>query len=116
MIGIGSYHLAFGHLSGASLTHSPTHTHTHTHTHLATNFTSTFNCINKTGINNLDEELQGKVKQYNTEDLIHDCFSCVTAACKAAFRIYRGRKLKTRRTVPWWNNELKILQKEINAL
>jgi hypothetical protein len=51
-------------------------------TNLATNFI--FNCINKTDVNKLDEGLQGKVKQYNTEDLIHDCFSCVTAACNTA--------------------------------
>ena len=25
-------------------------------------------------------------------------------------------KLKTRRTVPWWNNKLKILQKKVNAV
>ena len=84
----------------------PTHKHTHTHT---------LNCINKTGPNIL-EELQGKVKQYNTEDLIHDCFSCVTAACNTAFRISKGRKLKTKRTVPWWNDELKILRKKVNTL
>ena len=65
---------------------------------LATNFISTFNCINTMDANILDEELQGKVKQYNTEDLIHDCFSCVTAACNTAFRISKGRKLKIRRT------------------
>jgi YHS domain-containing protein len=35
-------------------------------TNLATNFISSFNCINKTEANKLDEELQGKVKQYNT--------------------------------------------------
>ena len=52
------------------------------------------------------------VKQYNTEDLVHDCFSCVTAACNTAFRISKRRKLKTKRTVPWWNDELKILRKK----
>jgi len=66
--------------------------------------------------NKLHEELQGKAKQYNTEDLIHDCFSCITAACNTAFQISKGRKQKTRRTVPWWNDELKILQKKVNAL
>jgi len=85
-------------------------------TNLATNFISTFKCINKTDANKLDEELQGKVKQYNTEDLIHDCFSCVTAACNTAFRISKGGKLKTRRTGPRWNDELKILRKKVNAL
>jgi len=85
-------------------------------TSLATNFTSTFNCTNKMDANKLDEELQGKVNQYNTEDLINDCFSCVTAACNTAFRISKGRKLKTRKTVPWWNNELKILRKKADAL
>jgi hypothetical protein len=50
-------------------------------TNLATKFISTFNCINKTDVSKLDEELKGRVKQYNTEDLIHGCFSCVTAAC-----------------------------------
>jgi len=85
-------------------------------TNVATNFISTFNCINETDANKLDEELQGKVKQYNTEDLIHDCFSCVTAACNTAFRISKGRKLKTRRTVPCWNDELKIFRKKVNAL
>ena len=54
-------------------------------TSLASNFISTFNCTNKMNANKLDEELQGKVNQYNTEDLIHDCFSCVTAACNTAF-------------------------------
>jgi hypothetical protein len=39
-------------------------------TKLATTFISTFNCINKMDTDKLDEELQGKVKQYNTEDLI----------------------------------------------
>ena len=85
-------------------------------TNLATNFISTFHCINKTDANKLDEELQEKAKQYNTEDLIHDCFSCVIAACNTAFRKSKGRKLKTRRTVPWWNEELKILWKKVNAL
>jgi len=76
-------------------------------TNLATNFISTFNCINKTDANKLDEELQGKVKQHNTEDLTHDCFSCVTAACNTAFRISKGRKLKTRRTVSMVERRIK---------
>ena len=83
---------------------------------LATNFISTFNCINSTVAYVLNEELQGKVQQYNTEDPIHDCLSCVTAACNTAFQISKGRKLKTRKRVPWWNNELKILRKKVNAL
>ena len=41
-------------------------------------------------------------------------FSCVTAACNISFRISKGRKLKTR-TLPWWNDELKILLKKVNA-
>jgi len=85
-------------------------------TNLATNFISTFNCTNKTDANKLDEELQGKAKQYNAEDLIHDCFSRVTAACNTAFRKSKDRKLKTRRTVPWWNNELKISRKKSQRL
>jgi hypothetical protein len=59
---------------------------------LATNFIFSFNCINKTDANKLNEELHGKVQQYNT-----DCFSCVTAACNTAFQKSKGRKLKTRR-------------------
>jgi hypothetical protein len=85
-------------------------------TNLAANFISTFNCINKTDSNKLDEELQGKVKQYNTEDIIHYCFSCVTAVCNTAFRISKRRKVKTKRTVPWWNSELKVLRKKVSAL
>ena len=54
-------------------------------TSIATNFISTFNYTNKMDANKLDEELQGKINQYNTEDLIHDRFSCVTAACNTAF-------------------------------
>jgi hypothetical protein len=86
------------------------------YTNLGSNFISTFNSINKTDTNKLDEELQGKAKQYSTEDLIHDCFSSVTSACNTAFRIFKGRKLKTRRRVPWWNDELKILRKKVKAL
>ena len=85
-------------------------------TSLATNFISTYNCTNKTDANKLDEELQGEVNQYNTEDLIHDCFSCVTAACNTACRISKCRKQKTRRTIPWWNDELKILWKKSQCL
>ena len=85
-------------------------------TSIATNLISTFNCTNKMDANKLDEESQGKINQYSTEDLIYDCFSCVTAACNTAFRIYKGRKLKTRRTVPWWKDKLKILWKKVNAL
>jgi hypothetical protein len=85
-------------------------------TTLASNFISTFNCTNKTDANKLDEELQAKAYQYNTEDLIQACFSCVTAACNTAFRISKGRTLESRRTVPWWNDELKILRKKVNAL
>ena len=85
-------------------------------TSLATNFISTFNCTNKTDSNKLDEELQGKVNQYNTENPIHDCLSCVTAACNTGLRISRGRKLKTRRTVPWWNDKLETLRIKVNAL
>jgi hypothetical protein len=85
-------------------------------THLTTNFISNFNCINMTDANKPDEELQGKTKQHNTEDLIGDCFSCVIAACNTAFWISKSRKLNTRRTVPWWNDELKILRKKVNAL
>ena len=85
-------------------------------TNLATNFISTFNSTNKTEANKLDEELQGKAKQCNTEDLIHDCFSCVTLACSTAFQISSGRKLKTSRKVPCRNNELKMLRKKVNAL
>jgi hypothetical protein len=76
---------------------------------LATDFISTFNCINKMDADKLDEELQGKLKHYNTEDLIHDCFSCISAARNTAFKISKGRKLATRRTVPWWNDKPKIL-------
>jgi hypothetical protein len=39
-------------------------------TNLASNFISTFNCINKTDANKLDEELQGKAKKYNTNTLL----------------------------------------------
>jgi hypothetical protein len=85
-------------------------------TNLAANFIPTFNCIKKTNPNKPDKELQGKVKQYNAEDLIHDCFFCVTAACNTSFRISKGSKLKTKRIVPWWNDELKILRKKVNAL
>jgi hypothetical protein len=85
-------------------------------TKLAITFISTFKCINKMDADKLDDELQGKVKQYSTEDLIHDCFSCVTAARNTIFRISKGRKLITRKTVPWWNNELKIPRKKVNAL
>jgi hypothetical protein len=53
-------------------------------TSLASNFISTLNCTNKSDENKLHEELQGKVNQYNTEDPIHDCFSCVTAACNSS--------------------------------
>ena len=35
-------------------------------TSLTSNIISTFNCTNKTDANKLDEELQGKVNQYNT--------------------------------------------------
>jgi len=84
-------------------------------TNLATNFTFTCNCTNKMDAYKLDEELQGKVNQYNTEDLIQARFSCVTVACNTSFQISKGRKLKTRRTVPWWNDEL-ILRKKVNAL
>jgi len=38
-------------------------------TSLAANFISTINCTNKTDADKLDEELEGKVNQYNTEDL-----------------------------------------------
>jgi hypothetical protein len=86
------------------------------HTNLAVKFISKFNCINKTEANKLDEELQGKAKQYNTEDLIHDCFAFITATYNTAFRISKSRKLKTRRRVPWWNDELNILRKKVNAL
>jgi hypothetical protein len=85
-------------------------------TNLATNFISTFNCINKMDANILEEELQGKLKQYNIEVLIHDCFSCVTAAGNTAFQISKVGKLKTRTTVPWWNDELKILREKVKAL
>jgi len=85
-------------------------------TTLARNFISTFNCTNKTDANTLDEELQGKTNQYNTDDLIQACFSCVAAACNTAFRIFEGRTLKTRRKMQWWNDELKILWKNVNAL
>ena len=50
-------------------------------TNLATNCISTFNCINKMDANILNQELRGKIKPYNTENLIKDCFSCVTTAC-----------------------------------
>jgi len=85
-------------------------------TTLASNFIATFNCTNKTDASKLDEELQGKTNQYNTEELIQACFSCVTAACNTAFRISKGRTLITRTTVPWWNDELKILRKKVKAL
>jgi hypothetical protein len=53
-------------------------------TNLATNFISTSKCITKTDANKLDEELQRNIKQYNTEDLIYVCFSCVTTACNSS--------------------------------
>jgi hypothetical protein len=85
-------------------------------TKLAATISSIFNCINMMDADKLDKELQGKVKQYNIEGLIHECFSCVTAACNRAFRISKGRKLITRRRVPCWNDGLKTLRKKVNAL
>jgi len=83
---------------------------------LATNFISTFNCTHTTNPNTLDEELQRKVDQYDTENLIHDCFSCITKACNTAFRRSKGRKIKSGRTAPWRNTELNVLRKRVNAL
>ena len=83
---------------------------------LAANFISTFKCSHTTNANTLDEELQRKADHYNTEDLINDCFSCVTEACNAAFRRSKGRKIKPGRTAPWWNTELNVLRKKFNAL
>jgi hypothetical protein len=41
---------------------------------LASNCISTLDYTDRTEANILDEELQGKVKQYNTEDLTQACF------------------------------------------
>jgi len=53
-------------------------------TSLARNCISTLDCTDRTEANILDEELQGKVKQYNTEDLTQTCLTCVTAACNSS--------------------------------
>jgi len=56
------------------------------------------------------------VHECNTEDLIQAYLPSVTAARYTAFRISKRIKLKTKRMVPWWNEELKISWKKSHRL
>jgi len=51
------------------------------------------------------------------DELVDTAFSCVTAACNAAFKISRELKRSiTKPAVPWWTEELTVLRKRTNAL
>jgi len=80
---------------------------------------TTFNCENrKEDLEKIDQELCNKINFYeDVDELVDTAFSCVTAACNAAFKISRGLKRSiTEPAVPWWTEELTVLRKRTNAL
>jgi len=80
---------------------------------LAYNMMTTFNCENKKeGLEKLDQELCNKRNFYDDDELVDTAFSCVTAACNAAFKVSRGLKPSiTKPAVSWWTEELTVLIK-----
>jgi len=51
------------------------------------------------------------------DELVDTAFSCITAACNAAFKVSRGSKHSIKKTaVSWWTEELTVLRKRKNAL
>jgi len=86
---------------------------------LASNKTTTFNCENrKEDLEEIDQELCNKIHLYeDVDELVDTAFSCVTAACNAAFKVSRVLKRSiTKPAVPWWTEELTVLRKRTNAL
>jgi len=86
---------------------------------LAYNITNTFNGENrKEDLEEIDQKLCNKIHFYeDVDELVDTTFSCVTAACNAAFKISRGLKRSiTKPAVPWWTEELTVLRKRTNAL
>ena len=83
---------------------------------LNVNLISKFNCENLE--ESIDKELHKKLKQYEDVDEVVDLsFSCITDACKTAFKVSRRAKWCIKqKTVPWWSDELTVLRKKTNAL
>jgi len=72
---------------------------------LASNMTTTFNCGNREeNLVEIDQELCNKIYFYeDLDELVDTAFSCVTAACNAAFKVSRVLKRSiTKPAVPWW--------------
>ena len=85
---------------------------------LIDNITNKFHIANTGDPKILDEELSDNIiNSMDTEDLITELFSCIKSACSATFRISTSRKNPSKgRTVPWWNNQLTIHRKKVNAM
>jgi len=51
------------------------------------------------------------------DELVDTAFTCITAACNAAFKVSRGLKRSiTKPAVSWWAEELTVLRKRTNVL
>ena len=51
------------------------------------------------------------------DELVDTAFSCITAACNAAFKVSRGSKFSIKKTsVSWWKEEFSSLRKRTNDL
>ena len=66
----------------------------------------------------ISQELCNKIYFYeDVDELVDTAFSCVTAACNAAFKVSREIKRSiTKPVVPWWKEELTVLRKRTKAL
>jgi len=86
---------------------------------LASNMKTTFNCENnKEVLEKIDQELCNRIHFYeDVDELVDTAFSCITAACNAAFKVLRGSKHSIKKiAVSWWTEELNVLRKRTNAL
>jgi hypothetical protein len=61
---------------------------------LAAKLTTKFNCeSSEEGLEEIDQQLCVKINSYeNADKLVNTAFSCITAACNAAFKVTRGLK------------------------
>jgi hypothetical protein len=70
------------------------------------------------GLEKIDQELCDKINSYeDVDELVGTAFCCITAACKAAFKVSKGLKILVKKpTVSWWTEKLTALRKRTNGL
>lgn len=81
--------------------------------------TKEFQCdANETNLKETDNRICKIINLPNDAETVAERFnSCIIAACDGAFHKSTSRKISTKgKSVPWWNDQLTVLRKRVNAL